>query len=206
MSTPRHIYVIRHCEREDDVNRVWYFNSHFTRDNPPLSERGLIQAEELKREFRNVHIDYCFSSPYERCIQTAAKILEGRTNCLINVEPGFLESGFLVRESGEQRPKYEKDRELAARYPNINLRYKPLYLSPADEEFEPNTTVRACFHRVKHTLKQLLKICDGDILIVTHQGPCAAVQEHLLDLRRSDELLFPAQATVSKILMFPMLI
>ena len=51
MSTPRHIYVIRHCEREDDVNRVWYFNSHFTRDNPPLSERGLIQANDLKREY-----------------------------------------------------------------------------------------------------------------------------------------------------------
>lgn len=51
MATPRHIYVIRHCEREDDVNRVWYFNSHFTRDNPPLSERGLVQANDLNREF-----------------------------------------------------------------------------------------------------------------------------------------------------------
>lgn len=49
-TTPRHVYVIRHCEREDDVNRVWYFNSHFTRDNPPLSERGEIQANDLSRE------------------------------------------------------------------------------------------------------------------------------------------------------------
>ncbi|CAK5021628.1 unnamed protein product [Meloidogyne enterolobii] len=204
MATPRHIYVIRHCEREDDVNRVWYFNSHFTRDNPPLSERGLVQANDLNREFKNIHIDYCFSSPYERCIQTSAKILEGRSNCLINVEPGFLEAGFLVRESGEKRPTYEKDKELAARYPNINLRYKPLYLSPAEEEFDSSATVRACFNRVKHTLKQLLKICEGDILIVTHQGPCAAIQEYFMDLlRRSDELLYPAQATVSKYVEVP---
>ncbi|KAF7634371.1 hypothetical protein Mgra_00006226 [Meloidogyne graminicola] len=187
-TTPRHVYVIRHCEREDDVNRVWYFNSHFTRDNPPLSERGEIQANDLSREFKDIHVDFCFSSPYERCIQTASKILEGRTNCLINVEP--------VRESGEKRPNYETDNQLAKRYSGINLSYRPLYLSPAENEFEPNTTVRACFDRVKHTLTQLLKKCDGDILIVTHQGPCAAIQEHLLDFRRSDEILFPAQATV----------
>jgi hypothetical protein len=38
---------------------------------------------------------------------------------------------------------------------------------------------------------------SGDILIVTHQAPLAAIQEFLLGPTK--ELLFPAQATVSKV-------
>lgn len=195
MTTPRHIYAVRHCEREDDVNKVWYYNSIFGRDNPPLSDRGHVQAAELKEEFKHIHIDFCFSSPYERCIQTAAKILERPNACSINVEPGFLESGHLIRESGQKQAKYEKARELATRYPGISLAYQPFYLAPQEDEFEQQT-VRACFLRVKHTVQQVLKRCNGDILIVTHQAPLAAIQEFLLGPTK--ELLFPAQATVSK--------
>jgi broad specificity phosphatase PhoE len=50
MQVPRHIYAVRHCERIDEANEVWYYNSRFGRDNPPLSKRGMQQAEELKTE------------------------------------------------------------------------------------------------------------------------------------------------------------
>jgi broad specificity phosphatase PhoE len=47
---PLTIWLVRHAEREDNINRHWHKNANpngLKPDNPPLSARGLIQAEEL---------------------------------------------------------------------------------------------------------------------------------------------------------------
>ncbi|KAL3118142.1 hypothetical protein niasHT_001458 [Heterodera trifolii] len=198
MCTPRHIYAVRHAERLDDSEKrkVWHYNSRFAKDNPPLSPRGVQQAEELLVEFRNISIDYCFTSPYERCVQTASKILEGRST-LINVEPGLIESFNLICDrSGVQKISFQTGKELAQRYTNINRQYEPMYLAPP--EIEKSKGVHGCFPRVEDTFRKIVAKCYGDILIVSHQGPVAALQRML-----TGSMEFGGSATVSKYVEVP---
>jgi hypothetical protein len=44
------------------------------------------------------------------------------------------QSGNLVFERGADKPSFEKSKELAERYPMINLNYNQLFLSQAPEE------------------------------------------------------------------------
>lgn len=47
------IWLVRHAEREDDINRYWQTNANpngLKRENPPLSARGRVQAEELAKK------------------------------------------------------------------------------------------------------------------------------------------------------------
>ncbi|VDM29987.1 unnamed protein product [Toxocara canis] len=99
---PTTIWVVRHAEREDNVNKAWrrwfYAITHLAKDDSPLSKRGRLQAEECAARFANVHLDHVFSSPYNRCIETAVRIVRSR-GMSIKVEPGLSEvtvSGFLL--------------------------------------------------------------------------------------------------------------
>jgi len=188
---PRHVYTLRHCERLDDVNKVWYFNDKLKKDNTPLSDRGLMQASQVADRLRHVHFDYAFSSPYERCVQTANPILDGR-KLKLNIEPGLLESASLC-----ERKKYglgfEKANELATRYGMINVNYKPLFEGPCKYEWDmgPN---EGCIKRVTSTLKNILAKCQGDILIIGHMSSLAAINSLLC----SEEVVYSGQATISK--------
>uniref|UniRef100_A0A915AWJ8 Uncharacterized protein n=1 Tax=Parascaris univalens TaxID=6257 RepID=A0A915AWJ8_PARUN len=88
------IWVVRHAEREDNVNKAWrhLFHSvtHLSKDDPPLSKRGQLQTKECATRFEHVHLDHVFSSPYDRCVNTAARIVRDR-EIPIKVEPGFSE-------------------------------------------------------------------------------------------------------------------
>uniref|UniRef100_A0A183C6R5 Phosphoglycerate mutase family protein n=1 Tax=Globodera pallida TaxID=36090 RepID=A0A183C6R5_GLOPA len=193
MCTPRHIYAVRHAERIDDTEKrkVWHYNSRFSKDNPPLSPRGRQQTEELYTEFLNIPIEYCFTSPYERCVQTAAKILEGRRT-LINVEPGLIESLQMIYDrSSVRKVGFHTGKELAQRYDNINKDYEPMFLAPPESEIAKGK--HGCTQRVEKTLRKIVDKCHGDILIVSHQGPLAALQKLL-----TASIEYGGTATVSK--------
>jgi hypothetical protein len=77
---------ISHLTRRADI-REWEYD-------PPLTTHGEHQAISTGRKllkFRSP-IDYCYSSPSYRSIQTANKILEGqgRKYIPINIEPGMI--------------------------------------------------------------------------------------------------------------------
>ena len=63
--------------------------------DPPLTTHGEHQAFYTGRKLLQLRfpIDYCFTSPAYRSIQTANKILEGqgRRNIPINIEPGMID-------------------------------------------------------------------------------------------------------------------
>jgi len=60
--------------------------------DPPLTNNGEQQSALVGKKIRNLGltIDYCYSSPAYRSVQTANKILEsqGRKSVPINIEPG----------------------------------------------------------------------------------------------------------------------
>ena len=85
VSTPQqqYVYVVRHGEREDDVNDKWTELSDRPYD-PPLTATGRLQAQSratylagLPEEERPVVV---VTSPFARCIQTAAILFSELSN------------------------------------------------------------------------------------------------------------------------------
>lgn len=83
------IWLARHGSRQDFVDPAWHQTADRPHD-PPLSEEGLIQVRQLAKRMQPEGISAIFSSPFLRCIQTAAPIAE-LLNLPICVEPGFSE-------------------------------------------------------------------------------------------------------------------
>ena len=105
------IVITRHGERADQaLGRYWWKRMQYGGQNsliprlpkrdkfdewdvdPSLTVNGEHQATNVGRRLRGIccPIDYCYSSPAYRSIQTANKILEsqGRRAVPINIEPG----------------------------------------------------------------------------------------------------------------------
>ncbi len=81
------IIITRHGERADlALGKKWAYD-------PPLTVDGERQSASIGRKLLQLGypIDYCYSSPSYRAIQTANKILEsqGRQAVPISIEPGI---------------------------------------------------------------------------------------------------------------------
>lgn len=73
-TTNRTIWVCRHGERVDNIDHRWGKKDCRAWDDPPLSDRGRVQAQEVGQRLKDEHIDHIISSPFERCVQTAQLI------------------------------------------------------------------------------------------------------------------------------------
>jgi broad specificity phosphatase PhoE len=71
--------------------------------DPPLTVIGERQSMSIGRKLLELGypIDYCYSSPAYRSIQTANKILEsqGRKAVPINIEPGMIKIIFILHKN-----------------------------------------------------------------------------------------------------------
>lgn len=85
------IYVLRHGEREDYVDRNWRAKyPDCAPDDPPLAQKGHVQAKEAAQRLANEQIDYIITSPYLRCVETANYVAEMHKKPIF-VEPGICE-------------------------------------------------------------------------------------------------------------------
>jgi len=66
------IYVVRHGQSEFNLSKIT--SGHV---NPPLTEKGKMQAQSTKEKLSNIHFDEVFSSDLVRAIDTAS-IIYGR--------------------------------------------------------------------------------------------------------------------------------
>ncbi|KAI1717851.1 histidine phosphatase superfamily (branch 1) domain-containing protein [Ditylenchus destructor] len=188
----RDIYCVRHCEREDNENPYWFYNSRLTKDNPPLSERGTDQAKEIARGLASVQIDYAFSSPCRRTVETASYILAGRSTKLC-LEPGLLESESIILGNGVGSCSFESDFEIEPLFPGlVNDSYPRLYANVIPGE----VGLYGCRARVQKSIANILRCSPRpcSILIVGHQSSLAAIHEAFCP----GEHIMPGQATVTK--------
>ena len=67
------VYIIRHGETEN--NRLYKFVGS---TDQPLNDRGIAQAETLRKPMSEVHLDRIYTSPYLRTTMTAERVRNGR--------------------------------------------------------------------------------------------------------------------------------
>jgi len=82
------IWVARHGERAD-VDPEWERTAERPHD-PPLTPMGRLQADATARVLVDERIDVVYSSPFLRCLETAAAVAKLR-GLRIRVEPGLAE-------------------------------------------------------------------------------------------------------------------
>ena len=142
------LYVIRHGETIENSN-----DCLCGRINSSLTEKGIKQALEIRKYFENKKVDLIFSSPLDRCKQTAEIIANNK------IEINYSDS-LLGRDHGEFTGVH-KSLINFDEYWNYNL----------NKKYESAENVRDLYNRVKELIENLKdKYPDKSVVLVTHSG------------------------------------
>ncbi|MEA5535771.1 histidine phosphatase family protein [Crocosphaera sp. XPORK-15E] len=164
------VWIARHGNRLDFVNPEW-FNTAVRRYDPPLSEDGVIQAQQLGKRLQSEKIAHIFASPFLRTIQTANQVAE-MLDLPIKLEAGLGEwhNPEWMSENPEIQPRelLEKD------YPRIDWNYSS-YLVP---EYPENKTTMMM--RMAKIVKQLVTNHSEDILLIGHGASVIGTTQGLI--------------------------
>ena len=154
----RTLYVVRHGQRIDTVNRNWYGEGDNKHD-PYLSEKGQWQAQRLAERLTQEPVDYIFASPYLRTLQTAQPIAEA-LDIPFYVDEGLGE--WQGRAMFATAPEITPPIKRAADFDYMGLTHEAL-IQPAYPE-----TVQQVFERYHKTVDHLLETYEGNLLLVGH--------------------------------------
>ena len=69
------VWFARHGNRQDFVNPHWLQSAERFYDTP-LSQDGIIQAQNLGQYLKEKGISHIFSSPFRRTVETACHVAE----------------------------------------------------------------------------------------------------------------------------------
>ncbi|VDL77914.1 unnamed protein product [Nippostrongylus brasiliensis] len=173
MAEERIIWIVRGAEREDNINDNWRDlpDAHgLTSDNSLLSSRGREQSREIAHRFHDVKLHHVISSPFDRTMETASIIVADK-NLLIKPEPGLCE----VLCECEHPPGFMDNVELKKKYHAVDTEYEPCYEKKTLPEEKYGH--RSCVERVRSTLRHITENYDGDLLLVSHSAPIAAIHQ-----------------------------
>ena len=152
------VWVARHGNRLDFVNPEW-FNTAQRPYDPPLSDDGVVQAQQLGQRLKSENITHIFSSPFLRTVQTAAQVAQA-LDLPIKLEAGLSE--WLNPEWMKQKPEILSLQALAQKYPRIDRHYSSRVVPQYPES---NETVMG---RTAQTVRQFVEEFSEDILLVGH--------------------------------------
>eukprot|EP00668_Euglena_longa_P038833 GGOE01049937.1.p1 GENE.GGOE01049937.1~~GGOE01049937.1.p1 ORF type:complete len:294 (-),score=38.73 GGOE01049937.1:99-914(-) len=102
---PGVVFLVRHGERLDRIDPTWRATARRPHD-PPLTERGVLQALQLGIHLRGRGIKHIFSSPMIRAVQTADAIAEGLglSGPCLRIDHSLLEFDGPVRRDLRRAP------------------------------------------------------------------------------------------------------
>jgi alpha-ribazole phosphatase len=159
MSDPAHsetvLWLVRHPEPDDAVRGICYGSL-----DVPLSPRGIEQAQSIAAWLSSHHLDAIYTSPRQRCVETARYIAAGR--------PCPIEPAYALRELDfgdfEGRP-YD---EIAQLYPDL---YREWMEHPTEVHFPGGENFKQVVDRVITVTRELVSLHPGQHLaFVTHGG------------------------------------
>ncbi|KJE94406.1 hypothetical protein CAOG_05049 [Capsaspora owczarzaki ATCC 30864] len=165
---PRTIYIVRHAERLDLVDATWIPAAARPWD-PPVSEHGLRQARHTGSRLARYPVARVFTSPFLRCMQTAAEIVAGMagdeslaSQVLVNVEHGLAE--FMCKAWFEAKPEMLSLEDMVAQVPTMNLEYQ------SQMSFFYPETIEMMSRRYQRCIRNIVALLGPDehCVIVTH--------------------------------------
>ncbi|MEH2300410.1 histidine phosphatase family protein [Nostoc sp.] len=113
------VWIARHANRLDFVNPDWFLTAE-RRYDPPLSDDGMVQAQQLAKRFKGENIAHIFASPFLRTVQTANAVAEV-LNLPLKLETGLSE--WLNPVWMTEEPERLSTPALAELFPRIDISY-----------------------------------------------------------------------------------
>ncbi|MES2966955.1 MAG: histidine phosphatase family protein [Patescibacteria group bacterium] len=149
------IYLVRHGETNANVKKTW--QNAFDE----LSERGVVQAENLANRLQNVPFDYVVSSSMKRAVQTVEAVCEKnglpyvQSDLFVEVSvPTSTIGSVYVEVVGNPGFDYVTARDAEATNP--------------DFRYEDEETLHELLSRIQSGLDYLDHLPAENILVVTH--------------------------------------
>ncbi|HEY9874654.1 MAG TPA: histidine phosphatase family protein [Candidatus Obscuribacterales bacterium] len=155
---PQTVWIARHGNRLDFVNPEW-FNTAERPYDPPLSDDGVVQAQQLGQRLEGEGIAHIFASPFLRTVQTANKVAQA-LDLSIKLESGLSE--WLNPNWMPAMPEKQPIEALAERFPRIDLSYTSRVIAHYPESGEQ------VLERAGETARRLAAEFPQDILLVGH--------------------------------------
>lgn len=152
--------IVRHGHTKGTERQRYYGKTDM-----PLSRLGVAQIKKIKKNIEDYPINYIYTSPLKRCIQTA-DILRGRRSIPIEISQDIIEIDFGSWE-GLTIPQMKK------RNPRKfnNWLYDFINFKMPDGE-----SVKDMIGRVGYFWRKIIdRHNEGSILIVTHGGPAKVI-------------------------------
>jgi len=164
------VWIARHGNRLDFVNPEW-FNTAERPYDPPLSEDGVVQANQLGQRLVGEGIRHIFASPFLRTVQTANFVADA-LDLPIKLESGLSE--WLNPAWMQTNPERLSMQELQELFPRID----PSYTSRVIAHY-PETSEKV-LERTAETAKRLMTEFSEDILLVGHGASVVGVTQGLV--------------------------
>ena len=164
------IWIARHGNRLDFVNPEW-FNTAERPYDPPLSEDGMVQANQLGQRLVGEGIKHIFASPFLRTVQTANFVADVLDLC-IKLESGLSE--WLNPAWMQTDPERLSMQELQELFPRIDSSYTSRVIA-----HYPETSHRV-LERTAETAQRLTAEFSEDILLVGHGASVVGVTQGLV--------------------------
>ena len=172
----RKLWVVRHGLRIDFTTPGWTDTAE-NPYNPPLDSKGLTQAEETAERLKNEKIDYIFTSPFIRTLQTASAVAE-KKGMSFNIEKGLSE--WLKSSEFPYMPDLYSTDYLAEQFPLIDRNYKSMASAGYPESREDLDA------RTEDALLKIFDKYDGSILVISHGSPIKSIYKALINVFPED--------------------
>ncbi len=152
------VWIARHGNRLDFVNPEW-FNTAERPYDPPLSEDGFRQAEQLGQRLVGEGIRHIFASPFLRAVQTANQVADA-LDLPIKLEFGLCEwlNPAWMKTDPERLPL----KILQEQFPRIDPSYSSRLIPKYPE------TSETVVERTGETARSLTAEFPEDMLLVGH--------------------------------------
>ncbi|MCL6454017.1 MAG: histidine phosphatase family protein [Alicyclobacillus sp.] len=152
------LILVRHGVTAENLNYVLIGQT-----DPPLNEHGLCQAQALATALSDEPICHIYSSPLQRCVQTAAAIAQAQPRAAWELCPALRELHLGMVDGMSSFDAYQ-------RYQSVMD--QALDESLPDFEFPGGESRQAALHRFQAGLQAISSRHPQDtVCVVTHGGP-----------------------------------
>ena len=180
----KNIYISRHGVRPKQLPE-WAEPCNEPYDGPaydaPLAAMGRQQAEALAESLKDIPLDFIFSSPFRRTIQTVVPLARAK-GIPIKLEWGI---GELLKESWfETFPHLPSPAERKLEFPEVDARYQSAIIPNYPE------TIETLELRIAQTLSHLSENYGPNIFLVGHGASTRGMRSVLLQNKEMTGLEF----------------